>query len=108
MTPGHNLAPDPDFKLPVLDRWWLAPAPRVLELTREELDARRAEMAPWTFRRLDVIKGQERRIICMLESPGQSSQDRKHLISALGSIRNSISITLEKIAVWGLVRPPPT
>ena len=73
MTPEPPPSPEsePEFKLPDLSKWWLAlRSAHFVELTREELDARRAGMAPRMFEKRDFFKEQERRIIALLKKPG--------------------------------------
>ena len=107
MTPESNPDPEREFNPPDLSQWWLVQR-RIpfVEMSREELDSRRSEMAPRTFKRLDFCRQQEQRIIRMLEKPSWGKRDRKHLLSALESTRHSISNLLETITDWGLSRPP--
>jgi hypothetical protein len=109
MIPNPNPDPDPELelKLPDLSQWWLSrPSVPIVEMTREEFDARRAEMAPWTFEFLDASIRAEQDILAMLKKPACSRRDRKNLLSALNYIRDAISIQLEIITDWGLTRPP--
>ena len=108
MTPEPNADPESEaeFNLPDLSQWSLVlPPVPLVQLSRKEMDARRAEMAPRVFDQLDFCKRQEQKILALLKNSAHSKRDRKYLISALESIRHCVGTELELITSWGLTRP---
>src|ERR1044071_6377114 len=84
-----STSPEPEVELKIPDSicrdWWLVADVPFREMTREQYETERDEMAPYVFENLNCFTRQEQLIVQRLKRPGISKTDERHLRSALVS-----------------------